>query len=386
MLRNAIPPLLPLCALIAAGCGTLAAQPAPATPAPPRLVLLTTRFRTPLGPAALLERMAAYYDEQVGRKLPLALPELAPGRRYEVWHDMWVEFEPLGQATGVTLKRPTAPDSSRLAKGWMLELAGRLEAALPLDFQESVPLQTVEGDFWGSRRDAANALAGLPPMQVLSSWEHAGLLVSYAPLASIALAPAGAHGIHHVTVTAETAGAARQIWAALQRASSHPGLCAAWSEQAELESEVKTNARTQTATLAVSSSSAILIPQIDPGRTEQKLREDPEMHSRMLAAQGQYSVKYRLDQPYLKVSFTWLELTGFNRADGSFATERRLGESVLTSPKPLPASAAPLTLRTKLPPLAPGAYRIRMQGESATGSVRIDERTYWFDGKVFEEV
>ena len=42
--------------------------------------------------------------------------------------------------------------------------------------------------------------------------------------------------------------------------------------------------------------------------------------------------------------------------------------------------------RDELRTLKPGAYRVGLEGESPTGEmVKIDERTYWFDGKVFEE-
>ena len=41
--------------------------------------------------------------------------------------------------------------------------------------------------------------------------------------------------------------------------------------------------------------------------------------------------------------------------------------------------------RVKLGVLAPGAYRITLAGETAAGPpAKIDERTYWFDGKAFE--
>ena len=60
----------------------------------------------------------------------------------------------------------------------------------------------------------------------------------------------------------------------------------------------------------------------------------------------------------------------------------RIGQSALPNPKLPPQPAAPLTARTKLPVLQPGAYRVRLEGEDADGqTARIDERTYWFDGK-----
>ena len=69
--------------------------------------MLSTRFPTPLTYEAALTRLGSYYEEQVGRKLPAALPEIAPHRHFEVWHDMWVFFDAAGGQTMVTIKRPT---------------------------------------------------------------------------------------------------------------------------------------------------------------------------------------------------------------------------------------------------------------------------------------
>jgi hypothetical protein len=82
-----------------------------------------------------------------------------------------------------------------------------------------------------------------------------------------------------------------------------------------------------------------------------------------------------------------MELAGYARATGKFDAERALGQAALPNPKLPPQSGAPLTARTKLPVLQPGAYRVRLEGEDANGqAARIDERTYWFDGKTFEEL
>ena len=132
------------------------AQPTVTPPAP--AVVLTTRFVTPLTYEAALARLARYYDDQVGRELPVAFPEIAPHCHFEVWHDMWAFFAPDGGRTTVTLKRPTAGIASLLVKSWMLDLAGRLEAAMPLDFHEEPPLHQVEGDIEASRSDLARVL------------------------------------------------------------------------------------------------------------------------------------------------------------------------------------------------------------------------------------
>ena len=381
-------PLATLCCAVAVvpfAAAQTAAQTGTLAPAP-KLILLSTRFRAPINAATVMERLGRYYDEQVGRKFALAVPEISPNHRYEIWHDMWMDVEPQGDATTIALKRPTAVDSTRIAKGWMLEIAGRLEAPLPLEFSETTPMHQADGELWASGRDAARAIDQSAPMKYLPSWQHAGLLVGTSPLAVIVFATSGLQGIHHVTVTAESAAAAKQIWTSVQRAAAKPCICSAWSEVAQLEEEVRAGARAKSDTLAVAASNALYVPLMDNNHLEEKLREEPEMRKRFAAAQGLYSVKYRLDQAYRKVTLTWLELTGYDKATGKSTAERPLGETALAAPRMTPVASVPATLRTKLAPLAPGGYRVLMDAEDATGkTVRIDERTYWFDGKVFEE-
>ena len=114
------------------------AQPPLSPPAPE--VVLSTRFVTPLTYEAALARLAGYYDAEVGRQMPVAFPEIAPRCHFEAWHDMWVFFASAGGQTTVTLKRPTAGIASLSVKSWMLDLAGRLDAAMPLEFREEPPL------------------------------------------------------------------------------------------------------------------------------------------------------------------------------------------------------------------------------------------------------
>jgi hypothetical protein len=245
----------------------------------------------------------------------------------------------------------------------------------------------VTGDLWASQRDAARALENTLHLRPLPTWQHAGLLVGTSPLAGIAFAPGGLQGINHITITAEAPGAAKQIWTSLQRAALKPCICAAWSEEVELDAEVKSTAQEHSDALAVAASKALYVPQLDISRMEQKLREEPEMHRRLLAAQGQYSIKYRVDQTYRKAVVSWVELTGYNKSDGQFLAERPLGGSSVAAARMASAATTPSTARTKLTRLAPGAYRIRLDAEDASGhTTRIDERTYWFDGKVFEEL
>src|SRR3954447_14559117 len=117
-------PVLSLAILLAL---PLAAQfGLPPTPA----VLLEGRFLTPLKYEAAIQRLDKYYDEQVGRKVAIALPAIAPGVHFDVWHDMWIFFEPEGDKLSVTIKRAADSVTTRLGKGWMLEMAGRLDGEM----------------------------------------------------------------------------------------------------------------------------------------------------------------------------------------------------------------------------------------------------------------
>jgi hypothetical protein len=360
------------------------AQPLVSPPAPD--TVLSTRFPSPLSYEAALARLESYYDEQVGRKLPVAFPQIAPHCHFEVWHDMWVFFEPANGQTMVTLKRPTDGIASRLVKSWMLDLAGRLEAAIALEFKEEPPLHEVGGDIYASRNDLARALGTETSLKPIATWEHAGVMVSAAPLTWVAMAPAGLHGVHRVTVAAESAAAAKQLLAKLMQGVLQPGIYGVYSEEAELDQEVRALASSQSAAAGVTASQAVYIPNIDEKYLQAKVRAEPEMVKRLAAAQGQYAIRFRVDKSYRKVTVSWISLDGYARATGKYQGERALGQSALPNPKP-PQAGSPLTARSKLALLTPGAYRVRLEGESAAGEAgKIDERTYWFDGKTFEEI
>ena len=361
------------------------AQP-PVSPRPPEVVL-STRFVTPLTYEAALARLASYYDDQVGRQLPVAFPEIAPRCHFEVWHDMWVFFGPAAAQTTVTLKRPTAGNARRLVKSWMLDLAGRLEAPMPLEFREEPPLHQVEADIAASRGDLARTLGTEASMRPITTWEHAGMMVSAEPLTWVVLAPAGLRGVHHVTVAAETAAAAKQLLAKLVQGVLKPGIYAVYSEELELDEEVRSRASGQSSAGSATSSQGVIIPNMVEKYLEGRVRAEPEMIKRTAAALGQYTVRFRVDKTYRKVTVSWMELPGYLRATGKYEGERVLGQSSLAGPKLPPQAGSPVTEHTKLPKLAPGAYRVRLEGEDAAGLAgKIDERSYWFDGKTFEEL
>ena len=358
---------------------TLASAPAPN-------IMLSTRFSTPLGYEAVLTRLGSYYQEQVGRILPLTLPEIGPKSHFEVWHDMFLFFESADKGMTVTIRRPTEGVGYRLVKTWMLDVAGRLEANLPLDFKEEPALQKVEADLFASRRDMARAFKSDVSLKSIPTWEHAGLMASAAPIAWIVLSPSRNHGAHHVKIETEHLADARQMLARLTQEVQKPGIYAVYSEEAELEREVRELAGGQSAEVAASTPGAY-IPNPDQKYLEGRVRAEPEMVKRTAAAQGQFAIRCRVDKAYRKVTFVWSELTQYVRVSGRYEAERALGLGVLPAPKPGLPTAPPVTLRAKLPSMQPGAYRVRLDAEDSDGrTVRIDERIYWFDGKAFEEL
>ena len=247
--------------------GTCRAQPAISPSpigAPGPEVLLSTQFRTPLTYEAVLARLDEYYDEQVGRKSAAAFPRIASRQHFELWHDLWVVFDPVDGGTKVTIKRPAVGSAGRLlVKGWMLNLAGRIDAPLPLTFREEPSLHTVEGDLYGSPKDLARVLESDPAMKALPTWEHAGLVVSASPMVSVTLAPAGLHGIHHLTVTAETVAAARLMLNRVLQGVLKPGIYAAYAEDLEIEEEIKSLAKGKADAVGASNSQALYIPVVD---------------------------------------------------------------------------------------------------------------------------
>jgi hypothetical protein len=349
-------------------------------------VTLTTQY-TIAGPyQTALEKLDAFYEEQVGRKGAVAFPEVAAMRHFDIWHDIWVSFEPAGDKLLVTMKRPADNVTNRPVRGWMLDIAGRIGADLPLSYQESAPMGSIESDLYASRRDVAWALRETAGMKQLTSWQHQGLFVSASPTNMVVLSAAGLHGVHHVTVSAETAAAARQLLAKLSQGALRPCVCAAYSETAELAAEIQKEAQSRADTIGVSRSSTIYIPLVDTRYLEERLRANPEMQKRVAAAAGYFDIKYRVDKQFAKVTIAWSELEQYQPADGSSQGERPLGTSTVASPR-MPGPTALLNARTKLEPLKPGVYRVRLTGQPAAGEpVVVDDRIFSFDGKNFEEM
>jgi hypothetical protein len=355
--------------------------------APTNQSLLSAEFAAPMTYAAALEKLDSYYDEQVGRKLAAAFPEIAPRQYYEVWHDIWVAFEPKGEETLVTVKTPVDSVTGRMARGWMLNFAGRLGGSLPLTYKELPPLRTAEADIYATPRDLKSILESQTGLKPVASWQHQGLLVSAAPMMSVILSAAGLHGVHHVSVAAETEAAAKQLLARIVQGAMKPCICAAYSEAAELDAEILEMAHTKAAEMGATTGGSAFVPDSNLKHYEERIRADPAMQKRIAQAAGYYDIKYRIDKPYRQVIVTWTELRGYSRADGKFSSERAAGRATVANSRMSTQPAAQLTARTKMEALEAGAYRIRLEGEMTPGQpVRIDERVYWFDGKSFEEL
>ena len=349
-------------------------------------VLLSAQFRIPLTYEAALEKLDVYYDMQVNRKLAAAFPAIGPRQHYDVWHDMWVTFEPAGAETTVTMKRAANSVSRTLVRNWMLQFAGRLSAEFPLAYKDLPGLSTAEADIYASQKDLAASLQKEPGMKALATWQHQGLVVAASPLVSVVLAPGGLQGIHHLAVSAENAALARQIVAKITQGIVKPGLCAAYSEMVEFDSEIAKAVDSKTSVLGADTAGAIYVPEATRRHQEDLIRGAPEMQKRAAQATGYYDVKYRIDKPYRQVTVSWIELQQYARDTGKFTAERALGSTQIAAPR-MPQGGAPLTTRTKLEALKAGAYRIRLEGELTAGQpVPIDERIYWFDGKKFEEL
>lgn len=374
-----------LAAMAAVFCTGLAAQfTAPQVPA----VLLVGSFRTNLSYEAALEKLDGYYQEQLGRKLPAVLPLIAPQTHYEAWHDIWVFFAPEGGWLNVTLKRQTEGFAVVTAKGWMIQIAGRVGGELPLRFEERPALRSVGSEIAGSRTDVARALKTETGIRLVETWQYAGLLVSSAPLVRVELARSGPLGVHRLTVTAETEAGARQLSAKVAAAMRGPCICAVYSETAEIDQALRKDAVDKADDPNANTAQKIYLTHMNPEQIEEKLRAEPEMQKRIAAAAGWVGIRYRVDKSYGRVQIRWSELAGYSRSDGKFESERPVGASSAATVKAAGPAGAQLTARTKLSaPLKPGAYRIAIEGVSAAGeTVAIERRDYWFDGKTFEEL
>ena len=130
-----------VCWWLAAGVAVAATSDATAR------TVVETRFHSPFTPERNLERLDDYYQVQVGAPWREALGEIAPGRYFESWRDIWIALTPEGTGTGVNLRSPAEAAVVDAAKRNMLELAGQLAAEGTLEFRERAP--AAHGDHGG---------------------------------------------------------------------------------------------------------------------------------------------------------------------------------------------------------------------------------------------
>jgi hypothetical protein len=349
-------------------------------------VLLTTQYQVSSTYDAILARLTTFYDEQVGRKLAVAFPEIAPRQHYDVWHDMWVGFSESDPII-VTMKRPADSITSRLVKSWMLAFAGRIGAEVPIQYRELPVPVTAEAEVYATPKDFPVIFKAIPSIKAVSTWEHLGIAVSAAPMFSVAMDAAGSHGVHHVKLIAENAAALRQLNAALAQGMQRPCICGVFSETTEVEADVYAEVQSQTAMIGTHTAGIVFAPDATRKHEEDVVKARPEMKKRLTEAAGYYDVKFRPDKSYPRVVLTWIELQGYSRETKKHQAERVLAHTPITAARVPPAGAPPLNARVKLDSLQPGAYRVRLEGDGPGGTpILIDERTLWFDGKRFEEL
>jgi hypothetical protein len=345
-------------------------------------VLVTSQFRVPSTYQAALVKLSTYYEDQVGRKLAVAFPEIGPRQHYSVWHDIWVSFGPEDSPVTVTMKRPADSITNRLVRNWMLDFAGRLGAEVPIQYKDLPAPAVSEADIYATPKDLASIFKSIPSMKSVATWEHLGIAVSPSPFLSLAMDSVGLHGVHHVVLTAENAAALRQLTTAMNQGLLRPGICGVYSELAEVEADVSTEVETNTSLIGTHTAGTIFTPEITRKHEEDIVRAKPEIKKRITDATGYFDVKFRPDKAYARVTITWIQLQNFTRETGAFEGERVLGRTPITGARVPGPGAAPLNARSKLDPLQPGAYRIRLEGDNA----QIDQRTFWFDGKKFQEL
>jgi hypothetical protein len=244
-----------------------------------------------------------------------------------------------------------------------------------------------ETDIYASPKDLPAIFKSLPGMKALPTWQHLGIAVDASPMLSIAMDPAGLHGIHHVKLTAENAAGLRQLTAALTQGLQRPCICGVYSELAEVEIDVKARVQDRTLMLGTHTTGTIFTPELTRKHEEDAVRSGAEMKKRLAEATGYFDVKFRPDRAYNRVTLVWTALAGYVRETGEHQGERVVTRFAVTTVRVPPPTGNPLTGRIRMEPLTRGAYRIRLEGDvPGSPPVKIDERLFWFDGKVFEEI
>ena len=144
-------------------------------------------------------------------------------------------------------------------------------------------------------------------MKAIATWEHAGLMVSAAPLAWVVLASTGLTACITSPSTRRSAAAAEQLLAKLtagnlearhmlgvfRGSGNGPGGPQSGRQQVG-GWPASTRRRRYTFRIWIEK------------YLESRVRAEPEMVKRTAAAQGQYAIRFRLDKSYRKVTVSWM--------------------------------------------------------------------------------
>ena len=350
-------------------------------------VVLESEFHSPETVESNLARLDEFYQAEVGAGVKEVLGAIAPGRYFENWHGIWISFD-AAAAGGATVRlwRPMEPSSLEVAKRWMLELAGRMGAETALVFHQGPAVVMAAGEVYASRRDVSQVLEKVAPaLRPVPAWRQKAGFASADPPALVELDRPGSSGLSRLTVTTAKPADARRILDALSR-NTQTRVCAVINETQVLEEEIHRAAEALERDHHMRTDGIVLNLGTGFKGYEDTARANPAMQKRLAAARDSYLVRYRLDRVYRKARLRWTRLENYARPGGTFDRETKLADSELPPAAPGDTGKPP-SVRFHFPALVPGAYRLRLVEVTAPGTeVNIDERTFWFDGKLFQEM
>ena len=240
-------------------------------------------------------------------------------------------------------------------------------------------------EVYAGRSDVAAALAGPAPwLRPLPNWNYQVTFAAADPVALVEMERAGTNGLRRLSVSMENAARARALVEAVGRLP-RTCLCGVVNQTLALEEEIHRRAESLEREMHLRSGGIVLNLGTGTKGFEDKVRATPEMKKRAAAARDAYVVRYRLVRAYPRVLLRWSRLLNYHLQNGEFEGVKVMAETVLGAGRRSP-DGQPAAARLHVTGLEPGAYRLRLAATSAAGETRIDERTYWFDGKLFQEI
>jgi hypothetical protein len=363
--------------------GLAGAQPAPDVA--PKTVIETV-FEAGLPPDQVRPRLELYYREQLGKASTEILGELGPGLYFDNWRRFYLSVKPSAAGSSITLRRAADSAQTRSVKSWMLEVAGRLLLEGPLSFHEAGAVQAVSLDVFGSRRDVAEAVKRVQPELRPMPSKLSALFVAPDPFTEVELESGGSNGMNRLQVIMEKQADARSLLAKIQQSFKPARIAGVVDETTVVEQDLQKQAAEVELQTRMRAMGTLLTMGTGSRVFEDKVRNTPEMQKRLAAARDVYLVKYRLDQPYRKLVFRWSRLPNYSQTGGSLDGEVPLTQAAQANAVRTDGAEFP-SVRLQIPAIQPGAYRIRMDAEKGVGPpVALDDRTFWFDGKRFDEL